>query len=147
MTRKKKIGLGILGVLLIAQFIRPNRSVPTVDTALSFDEIHASNKVATDLIKDACYDCHSYEREYPMYAEIAPVSWWIQGHVNGGTQHLNYSEWGNYDSGKAEHKIEEMIEVVEDKEMPMLSYMIAHNDAWINVEQRKALVDWFKTLE
>ena len=146
MTRKKKIGLGILGVLLIAQFIRPNRSVPTVDTALSFDEIHASNKVATDLIKDACYDCHSYEREYPMYAEIAPVSWWIQGHVNGGTQHLNYSEWGNYDSGKAEHKIEEMIEEIQSGHMPPKSFKWLHPEAKWTDEQKTTVISFLKSL-
>ena len=146
MTRKKKIGLGILGVLLIAQFIRPNRSVPTVDAALSFDEIHASNKVATDLIKDACYDCHSYEREYPMYAEIAPVSWWIQGHVNGGTQHLNYSEWGNYDSGKAEHKIEEMIEEIQSGHMPPKSFKWLHPEAKWTDEQKTTVISFLKSL-
>ena len=146
MTRKKKIGLGILGVLLIAQFIRPNRSVPTVDAVLSFDEIHASNKVATDLIKDACYDCHSYEREYPMYAEIAPVSWWIQGHVNGGTQHLNYSEWGNYDSGKAEHKIEEMIEEIQSGHMPPKSFKWLHPEAKWTDEQKTTVISFLKSL-
>ena len=146
MTRKKKIGLGILGVLLIAQFIRPNRSVPTVNTALSFDELHTSNKVATDLIKDACYDCHSYEREYPMYAEIAPVSWWIQGHINGGTQHLNYSEWGNYDSGKAEHKIEEMIEEIQSGHMPPKSFKWLHPEAKWTDEQKTTVISFLKSL-
>ena len=84
---------------------------------------------------------------YKRQTKTQPAAWFVKGHIKEGRKHLNFSEWTTYSAKKKAHKIEEMIEVVEGKEMPMLSYMIAHQEAWINEDQRKTLVDWFKTLE
>lgn len=40
----------------------------------------------------ACYDCHSNETATYWWEDIAPVSWWITNHVNGGRAKLNFSE-------------------------------------------------------
>lgn len=146
MSKQKKIGLGILIVLLGIQFIRPNRETPPTDATQSFDKIHATNPFATKLIKDACYDCHSYERIYPAYAEIAPVSWWIQGHVNGGTQKMNYSTWGTLELKKAKHKIEEMIEEIESGHMPPKSFKWMHPEAKWTEEQKTTVLRFLKSL-
>lgn len=133
--------------LLIIQFFQIDKTNPKVN--LSQDFIQTTNPPAeiANLLRTACYDCHSHTTKYPWYTNIQPLAWWIKGHIDNGNKHLNFSTWTNYESKKRIHKIEEMIEVVEGKEMPMLSYMVAHNDAWIDAEQRQALVTWFKTLE
>ena len=148
---KRKIirtGLIIAVVTLIGiQFFPIDKTNPSVIASQDFiQNTNPPAEIAT-LLKIACYDCHSYTTKYPWYTNIQPFAWWIKGHVDNGNKHLNYSTWTTYEPKKKAHKIEEMIEVIEDKEMPMLSYMIAHNDAWIDAEQRKILVDWFKTLE
>jgi hypothetical protein len=40
----------------------------------------------------ACYDCHSNETATYWWEDIAPLSWWITGHVKGGRAKLNFSE-------------------------------------------------------
>ena len=45
------------------------------------------------LAKQACFDCHSNETEWPAYASIAPASWLVQRDVNEGRAVLNFSEW------------------------------------------------------
>jgi mono/diheme cytochrome c family protein len=45
------------------------------------------------LAKQACFDCHSNETEWPMYSRVAPVSWLIQYDVDEGRAVLNFSEW------------------------------------------------------
>lgn len=134
-------------LLVIIQFFQIDKTNPKVDLAQDFIHNTTPPTAIANLLTTACYDCHSHTTKYPWYTNIQPLAWWIKGHVNNGNEHLNFSTWTTYEPKKKSHKIEEMIEVVEGKEMPMLSYMVAHNDAWINAEQRKALVDWFKTLE
>ena len=45
---------------------------------------------------------------------------------------------------KQRHKLEECVEKVEEKEMPLLSYIIAHPEAKLSAAQRKKMADWFK---
>lgn len=45
------------------------------------------------------------------------------------------------------HALKECSEVLEKKEMPMLPYMIAHNEAWIDDEQRAQLAEYFNSLK
>ena len=133
--------------LVIIQFFQIDKTSPSVIATQDFiQNTNPPAEIAT-LLKTACYDCHSHTTKYPWYTNIQPLAWWIKGHVDNGNKHLNYSTWTTYSAKKKAHKIEEMMEVIEDKEMPLLSYMVAHNEAWIDASQRKALVDWFKTLE
>ena len=75
----------------------------------------------TTLLESACYDCHSYKTKYQWYSNIAPVSWWLGHNVEEGREHLNFSTWGNYPTEKAEHKLEECAEEVDEGEMPLNS--------------------------
>lgn len=134
-------------LLVIIQFFQIDKTNPKVDLTQDFIQSTNPPTAIANLLTTACYDCHSHTTKYPWYTNVQPLAWWIKGHVDNGNKHLNFSTWATYEPKKKAHKIEEMIEVVEGKEMPMLSYMVAHNDAWIDAEQRKALVDWFKTLE
>ena len=44
------------------------------------------------LVKRACFDCHSNESRWPLYAYVAPVSWLIYNDVMEGRSRLNFSE-------------------------------------------------------
>jgi len=46
-----------------------------------------------ELIRRACFDCHSNGTVWPWYSNIAPVSWLVRRDVNGGRSHLNFTEW------------------------------------------------------
>ncbi|MBV8959534.1 MAG: heme-binding domain-containing protein [Actinobacteria bacterium] len=41
----------------------------------------------------ACFDCHSNQTKSRWYEHVAPVSWWIQGHVSDGRRRLNFDAW------------------------------------------------------
>ncbi len=144
MTRRRKILLGLFAAFIIAQFFRIDKTNPTADAGLDFIQVKNPPQEVAAMLKTACYDCHSNTTTYPWYSNIAPVSWWLKGHTKEGREHLNFSEFGTYDAGKAAYKMEEVVEVVGGKEMPMLSYMVAHRDAWLSQEQRDVLVAWFK---
>lgn len=142
----KKILITLLAVLIIMQFFGIDKTNPPSDANQDFMTLTSPPSDISQLLKDACYDCHSNHTKYPWYTNIAPVSWWIKGHIDHGRGNLNFSEWGTYSDKKRTHKIEEVIEFVEDKRMPLLSYIIGHPEAKISKEDRANIVTWFKTL-
>lgn len=66
----------------------------------------------------ACYDCHSNETKPEWYSKIAPVSWWLKGHVDDGRAALNFSEW-NTNRGEGAHNA---AETISDGSMPPSYY-------------------------
>jgi hypothetical protein len=45
------------------------------------------------LLRRACFDCHSHETRWPLYARLAPVSWLVARDVRAGRSDLNFSDW------------------------------------------------------
>jgi len=144
-SKGKKVGLALLVIFLIMQFFRIDKSAPQVDPKLDFLEMTNPSDEVKALIKDACYDCHSYETVYPWYSNIAPVSWWTKHHVDEGREELNFSVWAEYSLKKADHKLEECAEEVEEGEMPLSSYTVTHSEAKLSKEQKESLEEFFNS--
>ncbi len=144
---KKKIAIGIVIALVLMQFIRIDKSAPEYDKSKDLLAMHPASEQVTTLLKGACYDCHSHETEYPWYTNIAPLSFWIKGHIKGGKQHLIFSDMGNLTPDKYRHEIEECIEVIEEKRMPTATYKMMHKVAQLSDEERDVLVKWFESVK
>lgn len=142
----KRIGLGLVAVLIIIQFFGIDKENPPVDASKEFMALTAPPADVADLIKASCYDCHSHETKYPWYTNVAPLSWWIGHHIEEGRAELNFSQWGDYPAEKAAHKAEESAEEIEEKHMPLKSYLITHGEARLTKEQRERLSTWFFAL-
>lgn len=140
------IGLGLIILLFILQFFQINKTNPKFNPEEDFLAINKTEASTAKLIKDACYDCHSYETKYPFYTYFVPLSWWINNHITKGRKELNFSTWASYSAKKADHKLEESAEMLEEKKMPLKSYVLAHGEAKLSPEQRKQLCDYFNSL-
>ena len=115
----KYILIVLLVALVVIQFIRPEKNSGGYENVAHFEnETKPSPEVAA-LLKQNCYDCHSDHTQYPWYAEIAPVSFWLDEHVEHGKGHFNVSAWESYSIKKKDHKIEELVEMIEEGEMPL----------------------------
>ena len=144
---KKKIGLGLIAVLVIIQLIRPTRNSSTTESP---NEISKYYQVPADIhavLKKSCYDCHSNTTAYPWYSNIQPVGLWLQSHVNEGRGELNFDEFGSYDQKKAKHKFEEIEEVILEEEMPLESFTFIHRDAKLTPEQSASIAAWAGALK
>ena len=86
------------------------------------------------LARQACFDCHSNETEWPAYSRIAPVSWLIQRDVSAGRAALNFSEWQ-----RPQEEAGEAAEEVLEKEMPPALYQLMHAHARLSDDDRAAL--------
>jgi hypothetical protein len=143
----KKILLAILAVLIVIQFFRPEKNTSSdVITANDISKVHAIPNNVHDLLVQKCYDCHSNNTAYPWYSNIQPVAWWLAHHVDEGKGELNFSEFATYEAKKANHKLEELGEVVEDESMPLKSYTLMHPETKITAEDKQLISAWLKTL-
>ena len=137
----KKILLGLLIVLIIAQFIQPPKNNGSAASANDITHSVQVPDTVMALLKVACYDCHSNTTIYPWYSRITPVNWWLHNHIKEGKGHLNFSEFtGTYK--RKMRKLEESAELTEKHEMPLNSYLWIHNEADLTDAQRKLVVDW-----
>ncbi|MEM7381816.1 MAG: heme-binding domain-containing protein [Bacteroidota bacterium] len=140
----KKIAWALLIVFVGMQFIRPEKNQAEAGHEHAFvTETNPSAEVRT-ILMESCFDCHSNNTAYPWYNNIAPVSFWIAGHVDEGKEHLNISAWDSYDTQKKEHKFEEVVEVMEEKSMPLNEYTWTHEEARLSDAQIDAVMEWAK---
>jgi hypothetical protein len=142
---KKKILIGVVAVLVIMQFFRIDKTAPPHDPVTDILTMTGADTEMINLLKGACYDCHSYDSKYPWYTNVAPFSFLIKSHIKGGRQKLNFAEWASYDVDKRNHKLEESIEAIQDKYMPMKSYTWMHSEAKLTDEQKDKLTAWMKS--
>lgn len=95
-----------------------------------------------DLMKAACYDCHSMETKYPWYASVAPFSGLIFEHIEEGREELNFSNWASMEKRTKLRKLKEIQEEVEERKMPVDSYTWIHAEADLSDEQREMIISW-----
>ncbi|MDP2274751.1 MAG: heme-binding domain-containing protein [Archangium sp.] len=131
-----KVALGLGGLLVLIQVVRPDQSNPPVT-----GEIQAPAEVMS-LLKRSCYDCHSNETKWPWYSQVAPVSWLVTKDVNDGRKHLNFSVWQGSEEGRKLKKFKEIAEEVGDGEMPMAIYLPLHPEAKLTPAETTLLVEW-----
>jgi hypothetical protein len=134
MLKKILIGLGI--IIVAIQFIPVDRSNPPVT-----QEIEAPANVLS-ILKTSCYDCHSNESKWPWYSYVAPVSFLVAGDVEDGRKRVNFSEWDKYDEKKQAKKLEYIVDVVEEGEMPLPMYTFIHTDAKLDPSKIRIIKDW-----
>ena len=139
---KKKLkwaALALVVAFVLLQFTSPPRTNPPVKADL-IATVNPPPAVVASL-RAACYDCHSHETIWPLYARIAPSSWLVVSDVNEGRQHLNLSEWPD-DPARAARKLDRINEVVDDRSMPPKKYTLLHPAARLTEDQRKQLMEW-----
>jgi hypothetical protein len=141
----KIVGLVIVGLLLIAQFVVPGPPENKPDNPGDLIASGLADAEVAQLLKASCYDCHSNEVHYPWYSYVAPVSILIRHDVLEGTEELNFSEWQEaYDKRRKLRKLKEVGEVIEEGEMPLGIYTLLHPGARLSEDQQKMLIDWSK---
>ncbi|MFT5076770.1 MAG: hypothetical protein ACJAX7_001193 [Saprospiraceae bacterium] len=136
----KYIWLLLLVVLFAMQFIRPNKNNGGLEGITAFKNDTKPSDNVLIILKQNCFDCHSDSTKYPWYAEIAPISYWLADHVKEGKGDFNMSAWQTYSIKKKDHKLEELVEELEEGEMPLDSYTWIHGK--LSKEDQERLIQW-----
>jgi hypothetical protein len=132
-------GLAVVVVLALIQLIPSDRTNPPVQ----FD-VDAPDEVK-EILRRACYDCHSHETRWPWYSRVAPISWWIVDHVEHGRGDLNFSEWPVLDFYAQELSFKDIEEQITKGEMPLRSYTILHPEARLTDDERETILRWARS--
>ncbi len=94
------------------------------------------------LAEIACFDCHSNETHLLSFEKVAPISWWIKGHVDEGRAKLNFSEWSTHHG----EGLGDSAETITEGSMPpdYYTWFGLHSDAKLTPQEMKDLVDGFR---
>ena len=142
----KKVAYILLAILIIIQFIRPARNISSAEQVNHISKKYTVPANVNTVLEKACNDCHSNNTVYPWYTNIQPVGFWMDDHVKDGKDELNLSEFLTYSPKKARHKMEEVVDMVKEGEMPLDSYTWIHTEAKLTQEEKAALTDWASAL-
>jgi hypothetical protein len=137
----KKLGLVLLVAFLLLQAFRPTKN-DSNNKVNDISTIYPVSDSVQQIFTKACNDCHSNNTNYPWYANIQPVAWWLNDHVKDGKRHFNLNEFASYRIAKQYKKLEECMEEVKDGEMPLESYTIIHKNAILSPREKELLYDW-----
>jgi hypothetical protein len=123
-------GVGLVVVFAGIQFVPYRVSNPPVQHEPAWDTPRTRQ-----LAVAACFNCHSNETNTIWFEDIAPLSWWITNHVDGGRAKLNFSECT---PGSGDEKA---AETVTDGTMPpgYYTWFGLHPDAKLSKADRAAL--------
>ncbi len=124
--------IGVGALLLVAQVIpygRDHTNPPVTQ------EVKWNSSRTRELAQGACFDCHSNLTDWKWYTNVAPISWLVYNDVQGGREHLNFSEWN-----RPQSEAREIVESVREGSMPPLQYKPLHSGARLSTEQRDELV-------
>ena len=131
-----------LCLVVMAQFVGPARTNPVSDNSLSLESIVQVDPNVHSILERSCSDCHSNDTRWPWYSHVAPVSWFVIGHVDDGRRDLNLSEWGKYDKRRQSQRLQQMCNLAKAGIMPLSSYTPLHPGSKLTAEDVKALCDW-----
>lgn len=130
---------------MLIQFFQIDKTNPPVQANADFLEIENPPNEIRVMIQNACYDCHAHQTEYPWYASIQPVGWFIRSHYRGARMNMNFSEWSSYSAEDKKHMMKESADEIDDKRMPMKSYVFMHGEAKLSESDRAALIAFFNS--
>jgi len=138
----KLILLVLAGLFIVLQFFRPPSNSAAERPAWDVTTTHEIPQSVQDILHRSCYDCHSSSTEYPWYAQVQPVGWWLYSHISDAKKELNFSEFALYGARRQYIKLQQIAEQVANNEMPLPSYLLLHADAELSPDQKKMLITW-----
>ena len=145
MRRIIKIGLAVIVALFIAiQFIPRDHNESESIPANDITKIYAVPVNVGTILKKSCYDCHSNATNYPLYAQIQPMRYIMDGHVRRGKNDLNFNEFGTYSARKQRSKLRAIGQSLDESSMPLSSYTFIHRSAILSKEDKGLLAAWVK---
>ncbi|MEP6568230.1 MAG: heme-binding domain-containing protein [Acidobacteriota bacterium] len=134
--------LVVVVCLVIAQFFGPAKTNPASDATQAIESRLQVTPPVAAILDRSCIDCHSNKTRWPWYSNVAPVSWFVIGHVNEGRDNLNLSEWGGYKQDDVDGLLKRMCREVKDGAMPLSSYTPLHPGSKLSADDVKTLCAW-----
>lgn len=142
----KKILIVLLVIFVLIQFYRPARNLASQQQPNDISQVYAVPENVHTILNKACYDCHSNNTRYPWYAEIQPVRFFLDDHIDEGKRELNFHEFKTFAPRRQYIKLEGIIKQVKEDEMPLSSYTLIHTDSKLSDIEKQSLMSWAQNI-
>lgn len=119
---------------------------------IQFVPVHRTNRLGAGdpdaprdvqwILRRACYDCHSTETRWPLWAYVAPISWQVVADVDRARGRLNFSDWVAYDTAHRVGMRALVGAVTSTHRMPLWYYVTLHPDARLSEVDLATLQAW-----
>ena len=130
----------LLIALIIIQFFRPQKNISEGIAATDISTKYTIPPDVQGILKVACNDCHTNNSVYPWYWGIQPVAWFMNGHIEEGKRHLNFSMFTSYKIARQYKLFDNISKEIKGGDMPLTSYTLIHRDAVLNDAQKTAII-------
>jgi hypothetical protein len=142
----KRLLYVLVVALVVLQFFQSHSNTGSAYSNQDISSVVPVSDEVKKILEVSCNDCHSNQTSYPWYTYIQPIGMWINHHVDEGKHELNFTEFASYKRKKQLHKLDEVVEMVQEHEMPLASYTWIHSNATLTDAQAQVLIDWAKAL-
>jgi hypothetical protein len=142
----KTIGWLLLIALVAIQFFHPKKNIHEGDQPNTISKKYSVSADVKIILDKACMDCHSNNTRYPWYNNIQPVAWWLNDHIIDGKKELNFDEYTDKRPRFQYRRMEQTIDLVKKREMPLDSYTWIHKDAILSEEEKTKLFNWAQSV-
>jgi mono/diheme cytochrome c family protein len=133
-----RVALGAIAVLLLIQLVPYGRAH---QDPRATREARFASASTQRLFDSACADCHSDHTSWPLYSNVAPVSWLVQHDVEDGRRRMNLSEWD-----KPRPELGEVQRVILGGGMPPLQYKLGHGGSRLSSAEKRQLAAGFRAI-
>jgi hypothetical protein len=135
--RYLRIGAQALAAVFVAIQLVPVQRTNRLGTG----DPHAPREVQW-ILRRACYDCHSTETRWPIWAYVAPMSWQVVSDVERARRRINFSDWASYDSLQRQTIRHTVSAMTAAHKMPLWNYVVLHPDARLTQSDIALLARW-----
>ena len=137
--KKITIGLALVWVLTwaVSAVIKPSANTEA--------RISGFSPEVQRILDRSCADCHSPHTKWPWYGNLPFANLLMSIHVRKGRSELDFSKWDELRDRKRNKMSEEIIEEIEEGEMPPKIYLWLHSDAKLSKQDFDALKKEFLT--
>ena len=142
MTGIKKIFLGLLVIFMLMQILQPARNKSAQVMPQDISTLVPMPDDVQGILKKSCYDCHSNNTEYPWYAYVQPLHWYLNSHIRSGKEELNFNEFAGYTLRRRQNKLRAIENSLKDGTMPLSSYSLIHRNALLDPREMSILIKW-----
>lgn len=92
----KQAAVAFVVVFAAAQLVRPERVNPPTDLNHTIQARMGTTSGVAAVVDRTCRDCHTNATVWPVYTQVAPLSWLMAYAVTKGRKVINFSEWAMY---------------------------------------------------
>ena len=136
-----RLGTGLVAAAVgLAQYhpFGNPRTVPGQSRAQFSNDVQMPYGASRILI-EKCANCHSNASSWPIYSNVAPVSWLIERDVIKGRDHFNLSKWQELEPDQREALAEEIVRQSQKGSMPPIRYRLIHWGSGLSPADKAAL--------